>query len=294
MVANVLKLMVMVALMAAATGGRACASNKDNCYYGKGRATRNVAGFEIRISANPDWEDSGDQPCRAVVLDKNQKTVFSAEDDRFSVDLAGQDVNGDGVPDVVIYGYSGGAHCCWTYYVISLGGHPGLIVKFENERDAAFLKDEDTGRFYISTLDGAFDYFDGLCHACTPFPQVFLGIEGKTVVDMGPKFVDAYDKIIQQNRASLTAENVAAIAAMKTNPNESGSSDVYEAAAKVLSIVFAYLYSGREGRALHELQIMWPKFDQDRMWNSIQECRREGILRYANHSPANEPALQHQ
>lgn len=224
---------------------------------------------------------------------QESKDRLSAEDERFSIELAGQDVNGDGVPDVVLYGYSGGAHCCWTYYVISLGEHPGLIAKFENGRDAAFLKDEDTGRFYISTIDGAFDYFDGLCHACTPFPQVFLGIEGKTIVDTGPKFVEAYDKIIQENRASLTAANSAAIVAMKTNPNESGSSDVYEAAAKVLSIVLAYLYSGREGQALHELRTMWPKFDQNRMWNLIQKQRREGILRYVNDSSANRPTLQH-
>lgn len=291
MVADALKVVTIVVLMTVATGGRARASNEDICYYGKGQATRNVAGFQIRISANPDRKD---QSCRAVVLDKNQKAIFSAEDERFSIDLAGQDVNGDGAPDVVIYGYSGGAHCCWTYYVISLGEHPGLIAKFKNERDAAFLKDEDSGRFYISTLDGAFDYFDGLCHACTPFPQVFLRIEGKTVVDMGPKFLEAYDKIIQENRASLKADNVAAIVAMKTNPNESESSDVYEAAAKVLSIVFAYLYSGREGQALRELRAMWPKFDQDRMWNLIQKQRSEGILRYVNGSLANRSASQHQ
>ena len=293
MVGKLLKLMVLIALVAFAAGGRACASTKDNCYYGEGQANRNLAEFQIRISANPDWKDSGDQACRAAVLDKNQKTIFSAEDERFSIELAGQDVNGDGVPDVVIYGYSGGAHCCWTYYIISLGEHAGLIAKFENGRDAAFVKDDETGRFYISTLDGAFDYFDGLCHACTPFPQVFLRIEGKTVVDIGPKFVEAYDTIIQENRASLKAEDAAAIAAMKTNPNESESSDVYEAAAKVLSIVFAYLYSGREGQALHELRTMWPKSDQDRVWHLIQKQRREGILRYVNGSSPSLPALRH-
>lgn len=286
-------LALAIGLMCLAAGGRVCAAGKDTCYYGKGRATREVGNFLVKISANPDWEDSEDEPCRAVVLDKNQKTVFSAEDKRFSIDVAGQDVNGDGVPDVVIYGYSGGAHCCWTYYVISLGEHPGLITKFENERDAVFLKEEETGRFYISTLDGAFDYFDGLCHACTPFPRVFLRIEGKRVVDIGPTFARAYDEIIKENRAALTAGDVAVVTAMKTNPSESGSSDVFEAAAKVLSIVLAYLYSGREDEARHELQTMWPPFDQDRMWNLIQEHRCEGILRYV-YGAADMPPAAHQ
>ncbi len=274
------RLVVAIALVCFAAGGCVCAAGKD-CYDGKGKATREIGGFLVKISANPDWRDLEDEPCRAVVLDKKRKTIFSAEDELFSIVLAGQDVNGDGVPDVVIDGYSGGAHCCWTYYTISLGEHPGLITKFENERDAAFLKDEETGRLYISTLDGAFDYFDGLCHACTPFPQVFLRIEDKKVVDISPEFVEAYNKIISKNRAGLTAEGVARVTAMKTNPSESGS---FEAPAKILSIVFAYLYSGREDKARRELQAMWPPFDQDRMWNLIQQRRREGILRYAQNA----------
>jgi hypothetical protein len=285
MVANALNLIFMVALTAGAACGRACAASADNCYYGTGQATRNVAGFQVKISANHDWKDENEGRCRAVVLDKHQKTVFSADDERFSIELAGQDVNGDGVPDVIISGYSGGAHCCWTYYVIALGEQPGLITKFENERDAVFLKDQETGGFYISTLDGAFDYFDGLCHACKPFPQVFLRIEGSRIVDIGPRFEAAYDESAKKNRAALSPEELAALVAMKTNPSESGSSDVYETAAKVLSIVFAYLYSGREPQARHEIQMMWPQFDQARMWNLIQKRRHQGILRFVTNLP---------
>ena len=43
--------------------------------------------------------------------------------------ISGRDINGDGEPDLVFVGYSGGAHCCWTYWIVSLGGRPGLIKK---------------------------------------------------------------------------------------------------------------------------------------------------------------------
>jgi hypothetical protein len=37
-----------------------------------------------------------------------------------------------------------------------------------------------------------------------------------------------------------------------------------------------------------------PQFDQERMWNSIQDCRREGILRYVYHAPTRQSATQPQ
>ena len=36
-------------------------------------------------------------------------------------DLTGTDVNGDGLPDVVVSAWSGGAHCCYSSGVYSVG-----------------------------------------------------------------------------------------------------------------------------------------------------------------------------
>ena len=36
-------------------------------------------------------------------------------------DLTGTDVNGDGLPDLVVFAWSGGAHCCYSSGVYSVG-----------------------------------------------------------------------------------------------------------------------------------------------------------------------------
>src|SRR5215471_2359442 len=140
------------------------------CAAGDPPLIRKTQGFLIEISSHPDKFDSHE--CLARILDNQKRTVFSAADHGFTIVLTGKDVNGDGIPDVVLEGYSGGAHCCWTYYVVSLGEKPGLIKKFENDRPASFAKNKATAKMEIKTLDGAFDSFLDFRHACSPFPEV--------------------------------------------------------------------------------------------------------------------------
>ncbi len=256
----------------------AIAAGKFSCRAGQGRTSKNAAGFQIKVLPNPDKVDEFDPACRALVLDAKKNEIFSEDDWGFSIEVAGQDVNGDGIPDVVLKAYSGGSHCCWTYYVISLGSKPALIKKFENNRDAVFFRDNDGGRIVMGTLDGAFDYFDGLCHACAPFPDVYLRLDGTNLIDISPEFAVNYDAIISENRKALAAEERQRLKALTGKPSD--AEPVREAVYKTLMIVLAYLYSGREMQARKTLQELWPPFDQERIWNLILETRRNGILCY--------------
>ncbi len=232
--------------------------------------------------------------CHVQVQDAGKKVILAEDDAAFKVFDTRLDWNGDGKPDLILEAYSGGSHCCWTFYFISLAPDARLITKFGNQRDIDFLQDEKTGKPYLAIEDGEFDYFDGLCHACTPFPEVFLRIEGDRFVDVYSEHIEEYDGIVQDNRKNLRVEDIKQVVSMRTNPSETGSPDVRESVRKILLIVFAYLYSGREDQARRELQAMWPPFDQDRMWNLIQEHRCEGILRYVQSAPDMQAAPQQQ
>jgi len=272
---RLLTCLAIVFLLILAFGRPACASDNRGCRGGEGRVVRKVAGFEIVIT--PDrGEDTQERSCEATVLDRNRKVIFAEHDSSFFIALAGQDVNGDGVPDVILEGYSGGAHCCWTYHIISLGPHPGLITKFENERDISIYRNRQSGRIEFATLDGAFDYFDGLCHACSPFPLVYLRLDGARFVDISAQHIADYDELITEQQKALTAPDLQRLRALKDNPSDTEGNS--ETIFKVLTIVFAYLYSGREVQAHRALQDMWPPFDLERMWELIVETRNNGIL----------------
>ena len=259
-----------------ATAGNCFAAEEKNCSFGTGTVTKRVAEFQIRISPYRDKDNPDFPQCRAVIRSPDGKVIFSEHDSGFAIALLGEDVNGDGVPDVVLEAYSGGAHCCWTYYIISLGAKPGPLRSFENQLPVSFDRNNSTGRIEISTWDGAFDYFDGVCHPCSPVPPVFLRLDGKDLIDVSSQHLDAYDRVIGERRKALTPEGLQRLRAIKENPSDAeGMSAIV---SNALSIVVAYLYSGREAEAHQEVQDMWPTFDQERIWKLILETRENGIL----------------
>lgn len=272
-----MKRLAFIASLIVVVANPAHAANEPACWKGVGSVTKKVEGFEIHISPYPDKDNPDLDECEAEIYDPRGDVIFSEHDSSFVIEVAGVDVNGDGIPDVVLEAYSGGAHCCWTYYIISLGAQPGLLKKFENDRGVSFFRVK-SGRVEFTTQDGAFEYFDAVCHACTPFTLVYLRLDGRNLVDISPQYLAEYDEIIAENRKALTAAALQRLRALKKNPSDTTGPD--GTVAKALTIVLAYLYSGRETQAREALQSMWPSFDQERMWNLIRETRRDGILSY--------------
>lgn len=218
--------------------------------------------------------------CRAKLIDSNKKVVFSVADWDLRLVLSGKDVNGDGNTDIVLEGYGGGAHCCWTYYIVSLGPSPGRLFEFYNERGAKIVNNPADGRMEILTMDGAFDYFDFLSHAETPFPDVYLRLDGKSLIDVGSQHVAEYDRSLKHAKAKLDAKLLQEFKSASDRDALAGPESNRRTASIVLQIIFDYLYSGREDQARGIVKKMWPLFDQDRIWKLILKTRRKGILRY--------------
>jgi hypothetical protein len=209
------------------------------------------------------------------------------------LEIAGQDLNADGDADVVFEGYSGGAHCCWSYWIVSLGNPPGLLLAIENERQASFHSAND-GRVEIWTLDGVFDYFDGLSHAESFFPTVVLRLEKQVLRDVGSEFQEEYDKEIAEARNGLNPEalqrfrriqDICAIGGDEERACDvEAPEDEYFALRKVKAlvstIVLSYLYSGREAEAWKALDEMWPPADKERSKRAFMSARQCGVLSY--------------
>ena len=93
---------------------------------------------------------------------KNGKRVFGLTDSTVAVPdtigPVGRDITGNGVPDLIVSEYSGGAHCCTTYYVLELGtefreiGHFGDLEG--DEGDAQEFQDllHDAHLEFVSDL----------------------------------------------------------------------------------------------------------------------------------------------
>jgi|GEM_PF-1394956 len=80
------------------------------------------------------------------------------------------DVTGDGAPDLLARTFSGGAHCCETVRVWSLGDKPRLVLDYAaGNAGGASARDLDgDGRAELLLGDDGLAYFDDLDYASSP------------------------------------------------------------------------------------------------------------------------------
>jgi hypothetical protein len=255
---------------------------QEDCFRGEVHSEpQTVADFLIRFLPAT---VSGVAACRVEVFSLQGGMAFHVEDAALKlVQPAGTDLNGDGVPDVALESYSGGAHCCWTYWIVSLGARPGLLASFKNQSPAIFLPG-DYGKSDIQTRDGAFDYFDCLSHAESPLPNVFLRLEGRRLKDVGMDHLADYEKQIRDAHDDLSSEKLNQFRAAKSI-DDLCSGEPRSTMPAVLTTVLAYLYSGQERHAWTALDEMWPKFDALRIRAEIVKARARGILTYTRPPP---------
>ncbi|MFZ2873358.1 MAG: hypothetical protein WAZ94_02625 [Phycisphaerales bacterium] len=87
------------------------------------------------------------------------------------------DCTGDGEPDLIIEGFSGGAHCCTTYAVLQLGTGARSLGVIE-AGNAAYWRETDTpGVLEMLGADYTFDYWL-VPHVECPAPGVVLRWDG--------------------------------------------------------------------------------------------------------------------
>jgi len=87
----------------------------------------------------------------------------------------GEDITGNGVPDLILTAYSGGAHCCYTFFIFEIEA-PGRF------REVAAIHASHGGRFEDVNADGAMDFvmadwtwaYALTCFACLSPPEVVL------------------------------------------------------------------------------------------------------------------------
>lgn len=232
---------------------------------GVNKIEREISGFHVRIAKEP-----GSEGCRFEVRDRAGRVIAQGQDVHVEA-LPEMYVLRIGTNDLVIETFSGGAHCCWTYNIVTQLPTPHLAAKITNGAPVEFLDYRGIELNDLVTRDAGFDYFDYLAYATNPAPTVYLRFVRARLTDAGSLFKAEYDEEVSRDRAKFTAAGLARFRA---------GSQSQEIGQHVLHIVLSYLYSGREEQAWKELAAMWPPADVERIKREILKTREKGILRY--------------
>jgi hypothetical protein len=230
-------------------------------------------GYILNIRPAP---DSMEALCWAEIDDSSGREAFGLNNYAVGLhDASGRDINGDGKPDLVIEGTTGG-HCCWTYVIVS-PTPVRKLAQLTNERTLDFT--DRNGRMTISGQDGVFDFFQG-SPSFSPRADVFLQVDGTTLRDAAGEFRADYDRQIADARKKITPQ------ALEKFRNLGALPDNAEVRAAILTVVLEYLYSGREQEAWKALAETWPESTRDKVKKLIIDTKARGILSALSALPA--------
>jgi hypothetical protein len=276
---------LLVAVVAGMCTAPAFGGNRINCSYNgsrpgaSGGGKLQLNGFTIEVKPVPDPNIPAEllpfskgpeyTTCHASVRSPKGKLIFERNDWNIGIDpITGRDLNGDAEPDVVLVGFSGGAYCCWTYSIISLGNMPGLIREFEDHSPATFKDLKADGQIEILTRDATFEDGFGLDHAFSPHPLLIFRLNGETFEDVSAQFWQIFDKDIQIYRSRLNKQDLQEF--LLSNPYDSHDDVGYlTIKTSVLMVVLDYLYADQPKQAQKALSEMWPPASKMRTWKEI-------------------------
>lgn len=218
---------------------------------------RLINGYAIRIWKNPADQLSFDN---ILLIQAAGQTPIRV--DMFSAlhNLTGNDLNGDGFPDVVVETYSGGAHCCFGTQVYSLWPDAAVLILKKPETNAGgYFEDLDTdGVSEFITYDDSFAY---------QYCPYAAGVSVKAIMAYEPehnRYLPASPRFLEQYADEISRNKDRALAA----PGELGEWDGTNICA-ILPLALDYLYLGQPAKAQSEFASRYSGSDMDTKWTEI-------------------------
>ena len=190
-----------------------------------------------------------------------------------------------------------------TYKVYSLDGPPRLLRTITGGDFYSAADRNSRAELEIWTDDaGAVDGFENIPLSALDFaPTVVLRFEKQRLIDVSAEYQSDFDRQIAQVKSQLDAQALDEFKSSdgKLEPTLSSSTErlnrLLTTKSKVLEIVWADLYSGREEEAWRALAAMWPPADFGRIRGAILDAQVRGIRRQVDgvSTPGSRPLWTH-
>jgi len=241
---------------------------------GEIKASRKTAGYEITIVNVPDTETEAGESFVTVKKGGVLKNLlhsdvgspvmgysFSGSVDenpnaaeRKAANLINNtpDKTGDGSPDVMLDYYSGGAHCCTTYYFIELPKSGPVAVRSVDTGNAGMMPigKNPKGGLRFETADNAWAYWN-MSFAGSPMPSVILEFKDGEAV---PNFA-----LMKKPAPSTAVLKRKAAAARKKISDAPYTGEFGEFEDAFWSEMIDLIFTGHEDLAWTYFDMVWPK-----------------------------------
>jgi hypothetical protein len=236
-------------------------SGKNNENPGELKAEKHLADYTIRIYYLPKtFQETLEILHRSNRVFYLQGYRFFFSDDEGLPENCvscndGTDITGDGSPNMIIYEWSGGAHCCHRSLIFEMSADFKLIATIAGEHSHPCFKDfEEDGKYEIIVNDWTYQYWPG-SFADSPAPEVILHWNGH-------EYVVAYD--LMKRPAPYHNELIQKANDISQSPEWSVQYNRLNVPRALLDYALDLMYSGHEDLGWTFIKMAWsPKFPLD-------------------------------
>jgi hypothetical protein len=202
------------------------------------------------------WKDTAtDSPIydNIIVIAAEGEAPIQIENVSNLDQATGMDINGDGLPEVVIETFSGGAHCCFTNIIYTMEGTSmrEILHSVESNCGGKLTDLNGDGVMEYDTCDDSFAY--AYCpYVASPRVEVVYAYDATSGVykPATPAFANLFtDQIAQDTQR-----------AEQGKPGDDGEFDNSNKCS-VLPVVLDYLYSGQTDKAWSEFNRLYTAAD---------------------------------
>ncbi|HLK34420.1 MAG TPA: hypothetical protein VKT29_15100 [Terriglobales bacterium] len=253
------------------------------CDQGSGKfAGRTTEG--VVVTVGPEREGGlAKRDCDASINWGKEQLVVAANAATVDLDMMG--VTLEKMGPVAAFQVKSNPNSFMSYVIYSLRRPPHVLRRLSGASSFSAADTDLDGRVEIWTDDAAaVDGVDGLLASEFDFlPTSVLRFEHGRVLDVSAQFQPYYDHVIESLRAGLTAQELANFKTSGGQPSLQGTAEAQplyrlrDTKIKILEIVWAYLYSGRQKEAWNVLREMWPSQDVPRIQQAITNARAHGM-----------------
>jgi hypothetical protein len=237
-------------------------------------------GIKVHVGAARSGE-LATRACAAKLGWENQELVVATGVSQLDVDGFGVDL-GDGVPVAAFQIKKSDTECCMEYRIYSLEKPPRLLRTITGGEFFSVSDVDLVGRVEIWTNGAAaVNGFENLTLGeLDSAPSVVLRFAHGQLLDVSAEFQPYFDDEIARIRAGIHPQDLedfkgsdGRLTAIASPSTAERMHHLRMMKIKVLEIVWAYLYSGREQDAWRTLAEMWPAADIDRIRAALARAR---------------------